>query len=258
MNLVLFDLDNTLLAGDSDYEWGQFLIAKGVVDGAHYEARNKAFYDDYKAGRLDIYAFLAFALRPLATHRRAQLDAWHAEYMETRVKPMITQAARDLVRQHLDEADLVAIITATNSFVTAPIAREFGVPHLIATDPECIDGHFTGEVAGTAVLSRRQDHPTGTVPRTSRHPARLPDVQPLLQRFAERPAAAGKSPASGGGRPRPDPAQPRAGPRLAGDFPAASVDASLPRDVGEQRRASGFESVRFLMVNYYQIGRMVE
>ena len=149
MNLVLFDLDNTLLAGDSDYEWGQFLIAKGVVDGAHYETKNKAFYDDYKAGRLDIYAFLAFALRPLATHPRAQLDAWHAEYMETRVKPMITQAARDLVRQHLGEADLVAIITATNSFVTAPIAREFGVPHLIATDPECIDGHFTGEVAGT-------------------------------------------------------------------------------------------------------------
>jgi len=149
MNLVLFDLDNTLLAGDSDYEWGQFLIAKGAVDGAHYEAKNQAFYDDYKAGRLDIYAFLAFALRPLATHTRAQLDAWHAEYMETRVKPMITRAARDLVRQHLDEADLVAIITATNSFVTAPIAREFGVSHLIATDPECINGHFTGEVAGT-------------------------------------------------------------------------------------------------------------
>ena len=149
MNLVLFDLDNTLLAGDSDYEWGQFLIAKGVVDGPHYEARNKAFYEDYKAGRLDIYAFLAFALHPLATHSRAQLDAWHAEYMDTRIRPMITQAARDLVQRHLDEADLVAIITATNSFVTGPIAREFGIPHLIATDPEEINGHFTGEVAGT-------------------------------------------------------------------------------------------------------------
>lgn len=90
MNLVLFDLDNTLLAGDSDYEWGQFLIARGAVDGAHYEAKNRAFYEDYKAGRLDIYAFLAFALRPLATHPRAQLDAWHAEYMETRIKSMIT------------------------------------------------------------------------------------------------------------------------------------------------------------------------
>jgi len=149
MNLVLFDLDNTLLAGDSDYEWGQFLIAKGVVDGAHYEAKNKAFYEDYKAGRLDIYAFLAFALRPLATHPRAQLDAWHAEYMATRILPMITQAARDLVNAHLDEADLVAVITATNSFVTTPIAREFGIQHLIATDPEIIDGRFTGEVAGT-------------------------------------------------------------------------------------------------------------
>lgn len=149
MNLVLFDLDNTLLAGDSDYEWGQFLIAKGVVDGPHYEAKNKAFYDDYKAGRLDIYAFLAFALHPLATHTRAQLDAWHVEYMDTRIKPMITTAARDLVKRHLDEADLVAIITATNSFVTGPIAREFGIAHLIATDPEEKNGRFTGEVAGT-------------------------------------------------------------------------------------------------------------
>jgi len=149
MNLVLFDLDNTLLAGDSDYEWGQFLIAKGAVDGPHYEARNKAFYEDYKAGRLDIYAFLAFALHPLATHSRTQLDAWHAEYMDTRIRPMITQAARDLVKRHLDEADLVAIITATNSFVTSPIAKEFGIPHLIATDPEEADGRFTGKVAGT-------------------------------------------------------------------------------------------------------------
>ncbi len=149
MNLVLFDLDNTLLAGDSDYEWGQFLIAKGAVDGPHYEAKNRAFYEDYKAGRLDIYAFLAFALRPLATHSRAQLDAWHAEYMATRIRPMIPQAARDLVNRHLASADLVAVITATNSFVTAPIAREFGITHLIATDPEEVDGRFTGEVAGT-------------------------------------------------------------------------------------------------------------
>lgn len=149
MNLVLFDLDNTLLAGDSDYEWGQFLIAKGVVDGPHYEARNKAFYDDYKAGRLDIHAFLAFALHPLATHPREQLDAWHAEYLDSRIKPMITQAARDLVKRHLDEADLVAVITATNSFVTGPIAREFGITNLIATEPEEKNGRFTGEVAGT-------------------------------------------------------------------------------------------------------------
>lgn len=149
MNLVLFDLDNTLLAGDSDYEWGRFLIDKGVVDGDHYEAKNRAFYEDYKAGRLDIYAFLAFALRPLATHARDQLDAWHAEYMATRIRPMITPAARDLVKRHLDTADLVAVITATNGFVTGPIAREFGIPNLIATEPEEKDGRFTGEIAGT-------------------------------------------------------------------------------------------------------------
>ena len=149
MRLVLFDLDNTLLAGDSDYEWGQFLIDRGVLDRAHYEARNRAFYEDYKAGRLDIHAFLNFSLRPLATHSRAQLDAWHAEYMQTRIAPMITDAARALVNRHLEDADLVAIITATNSFITAPIARAFGVQHLIATEPEEINGHFTGEVAGT-------------------------------------------------------------------------------------------------------------
>ena len=149
MELVLFDLDNTLLAGDSDYEWGQFLIDRGVVDRAHHEARNHAFYEDYKAGRLDIYAFLNFALRPLATHTRAQLDAWHAEYMATRILPMITPQARALVNRHLADADLVAVITATNSFVTAPIAREFGIPHLIATEPEQRDGRFTGEVSGT-------------------------------------------------------------------------------------------------------------
>ena len=149
MNLVLFDLDNTLLAGDSDYEWGQFLIAKGAVDGAHYEAKNRAFYEDYKAGRLDIYAFLAFALHPLATHSRAELDAWHAEYMATRIRPMITDAARALVARHLADADLVAVITATNSFVTGPIAKEFGIPYLIATDPEEKDGRFSGEVSGT-------------------------------------------------------------------------------------------------------------
>ena len=149
MRLVLFDLDNTLLAGDSDFEWGQFLIDRGVVDREHHEARNHAFYEDYKAGRLDIYAFLNFSLRPLATHTRAQLDAWHTEYMTTRILPMMTASARALVDKHLHDADLVAIITATNSFVAAPIARAFGVQHVIATEPEQVNGRFTGEVSGT-------------------------------------------------------------------------------------------------------------
>lgn len=174
MTLVLFDLDNTLLAGDSDYEWGQFLIAKGVVDGPHYEAKNKAFYEDYKAGRLDIYAFLAFALHPLATHTREQLDAWHAEYLATRIQPMITQAARDLVNRHLDEADLVAVITATNSFVTGPIAREFGIPHLIATEPEEKNGRFTGEVVGTPCF--REGKVTRLEQFLDAHDTRLDDL----------------------------------------------------------------------------------
>lgn len=146
MKLALFDLDNTLLAGDSDYEWAQFLIDRGVLDRERYEARNREFYDQYKAGTLDIYEFLDFQLKPLAQHPRATLDAWHADYMKSRILPMIRDTARELVARHRDETRV--LITATNSFVTAPIASEFGIEHLIATDPEQRDGRFTGGVHG--------------------------------------------------------------------------------------------------------------
>ena len=149
MNLVLFDLDNTLLVGDSDFEWAQFLIAKGVLDREVHEARNQAFFDDYKAGTLDIHAFLEFQLAPLARHPREQLDRWHADYMATRIRPMIGAPARALVQRHLDEGSLCAVVTATNSFVTGPIAREFGIPHLVATIPAHEDGRFTGKPRGT-------------------------------------------------------------------------------------------------------------
>jgi len=145
--LALFDLDNTLIAGDSDFEWAQFLIEQGVLDREVYEARNQAFYDDYKAGVLDIHAFLDFQLKPLSRHPRAVLDAWHREFMARRILPMIGAAARALVERHRD--DLRVIISATNTFVTGPIAREFGIAHLIATEPEERDGEFTGGVAGT-------------------------------------------------------------------------------------------------------------
>ena len=144
--LVLFDLDNTLLTGDSDFEWAQFLIGQGVLDREVYEARNQQFYDEYKAGTLDIHAFLDFQLKPLSRHPRAQLDAWHREFMEVKVRPMVRAGARALVERH--RGDLSAIVTATNSFVTAPIAREFGVEHLIATEPEQRGGEFTGKVSG--------------------------------------------------------------------------------------------------------------
>lgn len=148
MRLALFDLDNTLLAGDSDFEWAQFLIGQGVLDQEIYEARNQAFYDQYKAGTLDIHEFLDFQLKPLSRHPRSQLDAWHKDFMQHKILPIITAKGRELVSRHQKEADLVAIVTATNSFVTAPIASEFGVAHLIATEPEQADGEFTGKVIG--------------------------------------------------------------------------------------------------------------
>lgn len=146
MRLALFDLDNTLLAGDSDFEWAQFLIDQGVLDRELYEARNKHFYEQYKAGTLDIHEFLDFQLKPLARHPRAQLDEWHREFMRERIMPIVTQKARDLVQSH--EHDARAIVTATNSFVTMPIAREFGIEYLIATEPQQRDGEFTGKVDG--------------------------------------------------------------------------------------------------------------
>ena len=149
MTLCLFDLDNTLLAGDSDYEWGQFLVDRGVLAREEYEAQNAAFFEQYKAGTLDIHEYLGFALRPLAAHTPEDLARWHAEFMRDRILPMITPRARALARKHLEARELCAVVTATNSFVTAPIAREFGIEHLIATEPERRNGRFTGGVAGT-------------------------------------------------------------------------------------------------------------
>ncbi len=144
MNLALFDLDNTLLSGDSDFEWAQFLIAQGVLDREAYAARNLEFYEQYKAGTLDIHVFLDFQLKPLSRHPRAQLDAWHTQFMQTCILPMIGEKARALVDRHRAQGDTLVIITATNRFVTAPIAREFGIAHLIATEAEQVDGEFTG------------------------------------------------------------------------------------------------------------------
>jgi HAD superfamily hydrolase (TIGR01490 family) len=146
MRLALFDLDNTLLAGDSDFEWAQFLIDQGVLDREVYEARNLHFYEQYKAGTLDIDEFLDFQLKPLSRHPRRQLEDWHRDFMRSRILPIITQKARDLVQSHVHDAR--AIVTATNSFVTGPIAREFGIDHLVATEPEEAGGEFTGRVRG--------------------------------------------------------------------------------------------------------------
>ncbi|MBN9123445.1 MAG: phosphoserine phosphatase [Nitrosospira sp. 56-18] len=148
MNLVLFDLDNTLLAGDSDFQWAQFLIEQRVLDREVYEARNIEFYEQYKEGTLDIHEFLDFQLKPLSRHPRSQLDAWHQEFMQQKILPLITPQARELVKRHMLGNNLCVIITATNRFVTGPIARALGISHLIATEPEQVNDEFTGQVFG--------------------------------------------------------------------------------------------------------------
>jgi len=149
LELALFDLDNTLLSGDSDYEWAQFLIERGVLDRAEYEAKNDRFFLQYKEGGLDIHEFLEFQLAPLARYPRDKLDEWHAEFMLAKIEPIIRAKGLELVRRHLGHGDLCAIVTSTNTFITAPIAREFGVEYLVATGLEVRDGMFTGKPSGT-------------------------------------------------------------------------------------------------------------
>jgi HAD superfamily hydrolase (TIGR01490 family) len=147
MKLALFDLDNTLLDGDSDHAWAQFLIEEGVLHAGDYNAKNDYFYERYKDGTLDIHEFLDFQLAPIARRPRAQLDAWHTEFMQRKVRPMILSKAPELIAKHGDA--LTAIVTATNRFITRPIADELGVRDLIATDIEEVDGVFTGKPRGT-------------------------------------------------------------------------------------------------------------
>lgn len=147
-NLALFDLDNTLLAGDSDYNWSLFLISEGLLDAKTHHDRNEQFYADYKNGCLNIVEFLKFQLQPLSQHSKKFLDQLHLKYMQKVIRPMMTQKAQDLVNKHKAAGDLCVVITATNSFVTKPIATAYGVEHLIGSDPEMANGEYTGGVAG--------------------------------------------------------------------------------------------------------------
>lgn len=148
MALALFDLDNTLLGGDSDYLWGRFLVEQGIVDGTDYEQQNQQFYNQYKAGNLDIQAFLAFSLRPLAEHSPAKLHAWREQFLAQCIDPIILPEARSLVERHRTQGDTLVIITATNRFVTAPIAERFGITHLLATEVEMDGEDYTGRSIG--------------------------------------------------------------------------------------------------------------
>ena len=148
MSLAIFDLDNTLLGGDSDYLWGQFLVEQGLVDGEYYERENQRFYDQYRAGTLNIHEFLAFMLRPLAENPLAELLNWRERFMKEKIQAILLPKAADLLDRHRAAGDTLLIITATNRFITEPIAERLAVPNLLATEPECIDGRYTGRPRG--------------------------------------------------------------------------------------------------------------
>ncbi|WFE72473.1 HAD-IB family hydrolase [Halomonas sp. M1] len=148
MSLAIFDLDNTLLSIDSDHAWGEFLLEQGAVDPVAYREANERFMADYNAGTLDMAAFLEMALKPLAENTPEQLAAWHQQFMASKIEPHILPKAEELLARHRTKGDTLLIITATNRFITAPIAERLGVDDLIAVDPEMIDGHYTGRVSG--------------------------------------------------------------------------------------------------------------
>lgn len=148
MALAIFDLDNTLIGGDSDHGWGEFLVSHGQVDGDSYRAMNEKFYQDYQLGRLDIREYLAFALQPLAHLPRAELDALHRTFMTEVVEPLWLPRAVALVEHHRARGDRLLVITSTNRFVVEPICLRLGIAELLATELVERDGRFTGEVEG--------------------------------------------------------------------------------------------------------------
>nr|WP_297461785.1 HAD family hydrolase [uncultured Halomonas sp.] len=149
MSLAIFDLDNTLISIDSDHAWGQFLVEQGVVDPVGYHEANEKFLEDYQAGTLDIHAYLALALAPLAANSAEQLAIWHRQFMASMIEPHILPKGEALLAEHRARGDTLLIITATNRFVTGPIAARLGVDELIAVDPEMIEDRYTGRITGT-------------------------------------------------------------------------------------------------------------
>src|SRR5689334_2556228 len=148
MRLAVFDLDHTLLAGDSDHLWGEYMIEQGLVERDQHKRQNDKFYADYKAGTLDIAAYTRFALEPLTRLGEAKLLPLRERFIAEVIEPIIAPAAPALLERHRIQGDVLLIITATNRFVTEPIAQLLGVDDLLATDPERVNGHYTGAIAG--------------------------------------------------------------------------------------------------------------
>ena len=148
MSIALFDLDNTLIAGDSDFLWGCFLVEQGIVDAALYERENQRFYDQYRIGELDIHEFLDFQLRPLSEHSLDTLQQWRRQYVEEKITPILLPRAQTLIDRHRQQGDTLVVITATNRFITGPIVELYDIPHLLATEPEILNDQYTGKVSG--------------------------------------------------------------------------------------------------------------
>ncbi|HKM16497.1 MAG TPA: HAD family hydrolase [Marinospirillum sp.] len=148
MSLALFDLDNTLIAGDSDHAWGEFLVNKGLVDADEYKKANDRYYAAYQQGTLDIHDYLAFSLRPLTQYSTQAMLAWRALFIEESILPLMLPKAVALLNQHREQGHQILIITATNRFITEPIAQLLGVESMIAAEPEFIDGSYTGNIVG--------------------------------------------------------------------------------------------------------------
>jgi len=148
VSLALFDLDNTLIAGDSDHAWGEFLVSKELVDAEEYKKANDRYFIDYQQGTLDIHDYLAFSLRPLTHYSTQEMHTWREVFIEECIRPLLLPAATELLNKHREAGDQLLIITATNRFITEPIARLLGVNELIAAEPEFINGRYTGKIVG--------------------------------------------------------------------------------------------------------------
>jgi len=149
MSLAIFDLDNTLIGGDSDYLWGEFLCDEGIIsDRQSFEKKNDYFYQQYELGSLDIYAWAEFSFEILSHYSINELEAFHLKFMAQKIKPILLEKAQDCINSHKENGDTVLVITASNTFVTAPIVKRYGINHLIATEPEIVSGRYTGKVSG--------------------------------------------------------------------------------------------------------------
>ena len=148
MSLAIFDLDNTLIGGDSDFLWGEFIGEEGIVDANAYRKKNEYFYQQYDLGTLDIYAWLEFCLEPLTRYSMTELQELHHRFMIQKIEPILLDKAQNCINRHKERGDTVLVITASTSFVTAPIVKKYGINQMLATEPEIKAGRYTGGVSG--------------------------------------------------------------------------------------------------------------